>query len=328
MKPVQKKRKREYLIKVFIIAAILSVLTGLFLLVYFIIVLKSYFTGNTGAISVRELIQEVDILGCIYGVLWLFVGMFLYIMALHVQVRILKLKIEDKYFFPGSLPYINNKSESEFINQIKKHLDFINRKYFDYEEYIVQEHKTVKRTTKGVEFLYFLRSEFTALYKAFGAGKYPSDKDGDIKMQEFCHIFEKYGVTSEIYRQIIQDKVLSGEISLLSYISGKIFGKYQGYLEPYFSLMKETLSVIGKTTDNSEKENKSFLNYVDFFQAHLSHPELFILYYYSLTEPELKQLFIESRFLEYIYSDDILTPAHSQFYGITLKKRAEKSTAS
>nr|WP_262910638.1 putative phage abortive infection protein [Psychroserpens luteolus] len=72
-----------------------------------------------------------------------------------------------------------------------------------------------------------------------------------------------------------------------------------------------------------EKAKAEFKQYAEFIQAQMSIPELFLLFYNSLSFPKLQRLLIKFNTLENLTIEDLLSEEHNEIEGINLKSRKE-----
>jgi hypothetical protein len=70
-----------------------------------------------------------------------------------------------------------------------------------------------------------------------------------------------------------------------------------------------------------EKIKSEFKQFAEFIQAQMSTPELFLLFYNSLSFPKLQRLLIKYNTLENLSKEDLLSEEHNVVEGINLKSR-------
>lgn len=138
-----------------------------------------------------------------------------------------------------------------------------------------------------------------------------------------------YGITEDIWKRSKNMQPL--EIARLSY--GIFFNKFNYVSGHYFRHIYHILNFLNKTENEKLKNvrdsekineiNKEFRQYADFVQAQMSAPELFLLFYNSLTFPKLQLLLIKYQILENLPIEDLISPAHNSVAGFILKSRKD-----
>jgi len=138
-----------------------------------------------------------------------------------------------------------------------------------------------------------------------------------------------YGITEEIWKR--SKKMQPIEIAKLSY--GIFFNKFNYVSGHYFRHIYHILNFLSNTEKEKHKNitdaekineiNKEFRQYADFVQAQMSAPELFLLFYNSLTFPKLQLLLIQYQILENLPVEDLISPAHNAVEGFILKSRKD-----
>ncbi|MCP4052449.1 MAG: hypothetical protein GY739_05150 [Mesoflavibacter sp.] len=83
------------------------------------------------------------------------------------------------------------------------------------------------------------------------------------------------------------------------------------------SLIKD----IEEKKEEIEKIKSEFKQFAEFIQAQMSTPELFLLFYNSLSFPKLQRLLIKYNTLENLSKEDLLSEEHNVVEGINLKSR-------
>jgi hypothetical protein len=111
------------------------------------------------------------------------------------------------------------------------------------------------------------------------------------------------------------------------------FNKFHFAIGHYFRHIYHILNFLEITEiekSSSKKEIKEkqkilleFHQFANFVQAQMSTPELFLLFYNSLSFPKLQKLLIKYNLLENLPVEDLLNFEHSKIDGIKLKSRKE-----
>ncbi|WP_294825154.1 putative phage abortive infection protein, partial [uncultured Flavobacterium sp.] len=81
---------------------------------------------------------------------------------------------------------------------------------------------------------------------------------------------------------------------------------------------KESIVNNSKASNQTSFEYQSF---ADFIQAQMSIPELFLLFYNSLSFPKFKDLLIQFNALENLPYEHLLDESHNNVNGIKLKSK-------
>lgn len=123
-----------------------------------------------------------------------------------------------------------------------------------------------------------------------------------------------------------------GSIELARLAYGVFFNRFHFVIGHYFRHLyhiinfleeKENERKLDKNENEEEEIAKEFQSYADFVQAQMTTPELFLLFYNSLSFPKLQNLLIQYNILENLTIEDLLDKEHNCIDGINLKSRAE-----
>ncbi len=125
------------------------------------------------------------------------------------------------------------------------------------------------------------------------------------------------------------------EINLSKYLYWVFFNKYQFVIGHYFRHLYHILAFLDKNKNEKLEENKTkdnsvniaiideFNRYSNFVQAQLSTPEMFLIFYNSLTFPKFKKLLTDYNVLENLSFEDLLDVNDRFVEGIKLKSRKD-----
>jgi hypothetical protein len=137
-----------------------------------------------------------------------------------------------------------------------------------------------------------------------------------------------YNISKETWDK--SKKLNEIEIARISY--GIFFNKYHFVMGHYFRHLYHILKFLAKKEierkinkdENEKKEIKAeFQTYANFIQAQMTTPELFLLFYNSLSFPKLQKLLIQYNILENLTIEDLIEKEHNCIKGINLKSRTE-----
>lgn len=148
------------------------------------------------------------------------------------------------------------------------------------------------------------------------------------KSRRLSYTLKFYNISKAIWDESKQLNAI--EIARISY--GIFFNKFHFVMGHYFRHLYHILKFLDekeierkKDKDENEKiEIKAeFQTYANFIQAQMTTPELFLLFYNSLSFPKLQKLLIQFNILENLTIEDLIEKEHNCIEGINLKSRAE-----
>ena len=148
------------------------------------------------------------------------------------------------------------------------------------------------------------------------------------KSRRLSYTLKYYKISKEIWDESKQLNEI--EIARISY--GIFFNKFHFVMGHYFRHLYHILKFldekeIERKLDKDEIEKKEikaeFQTYANFIQAQMTTPELFLLFYNSLSFPKLQKLLIQFNILENLTIEDLINKEHNCIEGINLKRRTE-----
>lgn len=146
--------------------------------------------------------------------------------------------------------------------------------------------------------------------------------------RRIAYTLKYYRISNETWQKA--KDIQSIEVARLAY--GVFFNRFHFVMGHYFRHLyhiinfldeKEKERKIDKTDVEKEDVEKEFQSYADFVQAQMTTPELFLLFYNSLSFPKLQKLLIKYNILENLTIEDLLEEDHNCIDGINLKSRNE-----
>lgn len=147
--------------------------------------------------------------------------------------------------------------------------------------------------------------------------------------RKLAYTFKYYDISKENWEH---SKTLK-PIEFAKFVYGVFFNKFHFVVGHYFRhiyhillfLEQSEIEKISSKINNIEKEKikDEFNQFANFVQAQMSTPELFLLFYNSLSFPKLQKLLIKYNLLENLPTEDLLNIEHCKIEGINLKSRKE-----
>lgn len=262
------KAKKEIIIRIYFVFSALSVAIGLFIIGYFLYVLKDYYVlKNFGLFKLPENWQEVDFIGGVYGTLWTLVGLVLLYLAMKMQIKVLKMEINELKNKEKHFSY--EQFEFDFINQSRGIIEICNSIKIETEEYIAEsdENKTV--ITKGDALFDLLENDLKRLSSCLKRKNYPDSKQN-------ITLLTNYGIGEKIFNQISAKFYDYTEQQIIEETFKIIFKRYFFELSPLFekfdSISKLILDSYLFELDGNDKELifKKYNKQYEFILAHLS----------------------------------------------------------
>ncbi|MBI4648778.1 MAG: hypothetical protein HY738_19865, partial [Bacteroidia bacterium] len=278
--------KREWLIPLFFIFSVLSVIIGLCLLAYFIYIFKGYFVKiGTGEYAIAKAAQEVDFWGLTYGTIWTFLGIFFYFIA--IKLQIVELRFQIKLMADRKSEFREQIFETAFLDHARKHLEIVNSIKYEFET-INQTNGTSSSffVINGADFFHHVIQQMSYIFEAFMAGKYPKENLNDNEQKIFKTLIF-FGISQRKFNTLLKVKNYNDEKGLLKFVYQEIFSFYNQFLEPYFRNFSEIYHLIDKTMEEEIQEQpekkqeikEKYLKYKKFFLTHISNPELALIVY-------------------------------------------------
>ncbi|PLX02276.1 MAG: hypothetical protein C0594_12125 [Marinilabiliales bacterium] len=280
--------RRIYLIPAFNIFAVLSILVGISLLVYFATIFKGYFTKlEDGEFAITQTAQNVDFMGLTYGILWTALGIFFHLIALRLQIIELKYQIITHTQSKEQFPY--EKFETDFLKLTRKQVLQVKDM-----QLTLNESNGKKETYKEHEVFKFINNIILNLLKAL-----PEKSENLNQQNKFNHALQNLGITKLSFVNDI--KSLPSREDQLTAIADVIYKKYHYYLNEFMDNIFATLSIIHsyiQNVDNTDQNNieKKQINtedYISFTLKQLSGEEKSLIYYLSFCNKKLQNLLIE-----------------------------------
>jgi len=282
------KAKKEIIINIYFVFSALSVAIGLFIIGYFIYVLKDYYVlKNFGLFKLPENWQEVDFIGGVYGTLWTLVGLLLLYLAMKMQNKILKIEIEElknkeKHFSFEQFEY-------EFISQSRGIIEACNSIKLETEEYIAESDETKIIITKGDAFFDLIENDLRVLSLCLKEKQIPKSKQNITRLTN-------YGIGEKIFQQISNKFQNYSEKQITEDTFKIIFKRYFFELSPLFekldSISKLILDSYLIEIENNDKEliYQKYKKQYEFILAHLSYSSKNFFNLSSLFSDNIKQL--------------------------------------
>ncbi|MCD2260206.1 putative phage abortive infection protein [Psychroserpens luteolus] len=162
------------------------------------------------------------------------------------------------------------------------------------------------------------------------------EEESLTKWRKTSFTFKYYKIDSELWESSSKLKGLERAERLYAIF----FNKFHFVIGHYFRHIYHILLFVERTENerierlklikNQRERNKEiekakaeFKQYAEFIQAQMSIPELFLLFYNSLSFPKLQRLLIKFNTLENLTIEDLLSEEHNEIEGINLKSRKE-----
>ena len=148
------------------------------------------------------------------------------------------------------------------------------------------------------------------------------------KSRKLSYTLKYYSISKETWEK---SKDLNPiKLAHLSY--GIFFTKFHFAMGHYFRHLYHIFNFL-EEKENERKElkeetdyieiEKEFKTFANFVQAQMTTPELFLLFYNSLSFPKLQRLLIKYNILENLTIEDLLQKEHNCIDGINLKSRSD-----
>lgn len=302
--------KREYLIPVFFSFAVLSLVVGIALLVYFISIFREYFLLAESGIEGAGSIQEVDFMGLTYGTIWTFIGIFFYFIALRLQI--IDLKYQIKGFTEGKDLLRNEIFETEFLKLSKTQLELLNNAKYEYEGFnSISERRTILKVANGTEFFNFIRKLIQTLVNDMSV-TYLKGTENETILAQQAKTLSGIGISASRFNTFIKEAKPVNKYEATIAVFDFMFSHFHRFLYPYFENLRQLYKLVDSAYDleiMEGKENKDVIKekyntYNKFTKAHFSSAELSLVYYYSLSQGELKEILSKWEFFEFLSEED------------------------
>ncbi|WBL22316.1 putative phage abortive infection protein [Zunongwangia sp. HRR-M8] len=219
--------------------------------------------------------------------------------------------------------------------------------------YIKNYNNKTFRNLEGRDFFIQSRFELQRIDKALSNSNYLNYRKWDAqdgadepqsyeeaerltKMMRLSYTFEYYKIDKETWGDLLELNSIQKAEKLYAIFFNKFHFAIGHYFRHIYHILlflekmeKEKISKTNSITDFKDKNieieriNAEFKQYADFLQAQMSTPELFLLFYNSLSFPKLKRLLIKYNTLENLPKEDLLNDSHDAIEGINLKSRKE-----
>lgn len=262
------KAKKEIIIKIYFIFSALSVSIGLFIIGYFMYVLKDYYVlKNFGLFKLPENWQEVDFIGGVYGTLWTLVGLLLLYLAMKMQIKVLKMEIEELKNKEKHFSY--EQFEYDFINHSRGIIEICNSIKIETEEYNSESDENRIVVTKGDALFDLLDNDLKLLASCFKSKNYPKSKQN-------ITLLTNYGIGEKIFSQISNKFSNYSEKQIVEETFKIIYKRFFFELAPLFekfdSISKLILESYLFEIESGDKElvYKKYKKQYEFILAHLS----------------------------------------------------------
>jgi len=282
------KAKKEIIIRIYLIFSALSVAIGIFIIGYFAFVLKDYYVlKNYGLFKLPENWQEVDFIGGVYGTLWTLVGLLLLYLAMKMQIKILKMEIDELKNNEKHFSY--EQFEYEFINQSREVVEICNSIKLETEEYIVELDENKLVIIKGDALFDLIEKDLKRLSSCLKNKKYPDSKQNII-------LLTNYGIGEKLFIQISTKFFELSEKQILEDTFKIIFKRFYFELYPLFkkfdSISKLILDSYLIEIENNDKEVifQKYKKQYEFILAHLSYSSLNFFNFSALFSENIKNL--------------------------------------
>jgi hypothetical protein len=241
--------------------------------------------------------------------------------------------------------FIDQNFQTTFFNLLKTQQQIANEliiKIYDLKDYKTQ----TLQTFEGRKIFNISKDELIRIEKALKRETYVkyyewSENDYEenqqisdweeaelIKDRKSSYTINFYGITKENWEK---SKELN-PIDLAKFTYAIFFNKFHFAIGHYFRHIYHILNFLeiteiekglSKKVDIEKKKILSeFQQFANFVQAQMSTPELFLLYYNSLSFPKLLKLLIKYKILENLPIEDLINVEHKT-EGITFKSRRE-----
>lgn len=282
------KAKKEIIIKIYFIFSALSVAIGLFIIGYFVYVLKDYYVlKNFGLFKLPENWQEVDFIGGVYGTLWTLVGLLLLYLAMKMQNKILKMEIEE--LKNKEINFTYEQFEYEFINQSRGIIEACNSLKLEVEEYATENDENKIVIIKGDIFFDLIEKDLKALSSLFTNKKYPVSK-------HHITLLTNYGIGEKIFDKLfhqfyeLSDKQITEECFKI--IFKRYYFEISSLFEKFDSISKLILDSYLIEIENNDKEIifQKYKKQYEFILAHLSYHSMNFFQLSALFSENIKQL--------------------------------------
>ncbi|WP_047548514.1 putative phage abortive infection protein [Psychroserpens sp. Hel_I_66] len=147
-------------------------------------------------------------------------------------------------------------------------------------------------------------------------------------LKKISYSISYYKISKEIWEDSKNlDKIELARISYGIFLHRFHFvmGHYFRHLYHILNFLeeKETERKIDKKDSDIQDVINEYQTYANFIQAQMTTPELFLLFYNSLSFPKLQSLLIRYNILENLAIEDLILKEHNCVQGINLKSRSE-----
>lgn len=242
--------------------------------------------------------------------------------------------------------FIDQNFQTTFFNLLKTQQQIANELLVTISD--LKDYKSyTSRTIEGRKIFNISKNELIRIEKALKKetyGKYYEWTEYDYEENEPTNEWEEADLTKERrnlytldYYNITKENWEYSKnlkpIELAKFTYAIFFNKFHFAIGHYFRHIYHILNFLEITEIEKSSSKKEiiekqkiiseFNQFANFVQAQMSTPELFLLFYNSLSFPKLQKLLIKYNLLENLPIEDLLNIEHSKIEGIKLKSRKE-----
>ena len=233
------------------------------------------------------------------------------------------------------------RTQQELTQNIKAYFKYLDKKFsevnytingkefFDFSkkelEYIWESlNKTTYLGThiNDEETLHYLEEEIMSYYDPSSPDYEPDylaeQHEKEIRYRELLKFKNKFYNITEQQWTAIKDLSIEEKIEKTY---GIFFQKYHYAIGHYFRHLYHIIKFVKDYKPKHGIDNDINMKYVNFIQAQMSSFEMMLLFYNSMSFPNLKKLLIEYDFLENLAEEDLVIKEHNCIEGINLKSR-------
>lgn len=282
----------------------------------------------------------------------LFSGLALAGIIYSIYLQQTELSLQRKELKETKEEFKDQNFQTTFFNLLKSQHQIANdisTTIFDLKSY----NKKNSRLAKGRDFFNQSRFELQRIDSALSNPKFieyrvwnpqgPEDEphseeeeESLTKWRKTSYTFKYYKIDEELWESSSKLEVLKRAERLYAIF----FNKFHFVIGHYFRHIYHILLFVERTENEKiekaklikdvaernievEKTRADFKQYAEFIQAQMSIPELFLLFYNSLSFPKLQRLLIKYNTLENLTIEDLLSEEHNIIEGVNLKSRKE-----
>jgi hypothetical protein len=118
----------------------------------------------------------------------------------------------------------------------------------------------------------------------------------------------------KINKDDLENYKISSDIEKAVIIYNIFFKKYRFVIGHYFRHLYHIFHFLEKYEKEQNKEknyNSNVFNFVNYIQAQMSTPEMYLLYYNCLKFSKMKKLVVKYNILEHLAIEDLIDPKHA-----------------